>query len=105
MFALLLIILADMFVVWLLLNIFSDFNWDDDQRRVLLITLLIAGGGGAINHFLAQYVGLLSLAVYIAFGAVILTQFALVEFRKACAAMGIFLAYKIALSFVIFLVF
>jgi len=56
-------ILIDMAILWFLLNIFSDENWDDEKLKVFGIALAISIFGGVAARYLAIYVGICQQSV------------------------------------------
>lgn len=89
----------DMGVLWLLLNIFSEENWDDEKLKVFLIVIAIAVLGGVAAAFVAVYIDPLSaIGAYFLVGTVCLWGLASLEFQKAMIAMAIFTAYKFVMT-------
>lgn len=88
-------ILLDMIVIWFLLNFFSEENWDDQKGRLFFITIVITIFGGVAVFFLTPQIGLLSLALYLIIGAVVLNLLGGLNWTKAFQTMGVFLVYKI----------
>ena len=94
-------LIVDMGVLWLLLNIFSEENWDDEKLKVFLIVIAIGILGGLAAGFVATKVDpWTGLGAYFLVGTACLWGLASLEFRKALAAMGIFMAYKFIESLV-----
>ncbi len=92
-------LLIDMGVLWLLLNIFSDENWDDQKLKIFGIALAISILGGLAAHAAVDYVGAFpALGAYFLIGTICLWAFASLHIKKASAAMGIFTAFKVVVS-------
>lgn len=101
-----LMIIVDMVILWLLLNIFSDHNWDDEKLKIFGIVLAISILGGVAANVAASYVDpFTSLGVYFFVGTVCLWGLASLTFGKSAAAMGVFTGYKLALGLIIMLAF
>lgn len=91
-------LLLDTVLLWFLLNIFSDENWDDQKLKVFGIAIAIALLGGIAAFGSAIYVGVyLAIVAYCAIGIVCLWGLASLPIHKAAAAMGIFLVIKMAI--------
>lgn len=96
-----LVILFDTLVLWFLLNIFSQENWDDQKLKVFGIAIAISLLGGVAAAFSMPFVGAFpSMGVYLIIGTICLWGLASLEFKKAAAAMGIFTAYKFAVALI-----
>lgn len=93
-------------VLWFLLNMFSEENWDDEKLKVFGIVLAISIFGGVAAHYAADYVDPFSaLGVYMLVGTVCLWALASLKFKMAAAAMAIFTGYKIVVALVFLYVF
>ncbi|MDB5345480.1 MAG: hypothetical protein JWP89_3857 [Schlesneria sp.] len=101
-----LILFLDMLALWLLLNIFSDESWDDQKLKLFGIVLAISILGGIAAAVAIQYVGAFpAFGAYFFVGTLCLWGLANLQFKKALAAMGIFLVYKIGFVIAISLMF
>lgn len=100
-----LLILLDMFVLWLLLNIFSDENWEDEKFKILMMVLAISVLGGLAVNALVESIGLSALAVYFGLGFLVFWAIGNLPYPKAAIAMGIFLAYKVVQTLLLVAVF
>lgn len=91
-------LVIDMVIVWFLLNIFSDENWDDQKLKVFGIVIAISLLGGFAADQSAPYVGVFpAVAAYFIAGTLCLWGLASLELKKALAAMGVFTAVKVVL--------
>ena len=97
-----------MVVLWGLLNIFSDMNWDDEKLKVFGIALAISLLGGLAITGIAAVVPasfdtivtlLLALGAYFVIGWGLLMVLAGLTLGRGAAAMGIFVAIKFAVTF------
>ena len=94
-------ILVDMGLLWLLLNIFSDDDWDDEKLKVFGIALAISIFGGLAAGYSMNYLDPLSaLGAYFLVGVACLWALASLEIRKAALAMGIFTVFKVVVALV-----
>jgi hypothetical protein len=101
-----LVLLIDVVVMWFLLNIFSDENWDDQKLKIFGIVIAISLLGGFAASSSQPYVGpFASLGVYFLVGTICLWGLASLEFKKALAAMGILIAVKFVYLLVVAMMF
>lgn len=99
-------LLVDMGVLWFLLNIFSKENWDDQKLKIFGIALAISLLGGLASYALVEYVGAFpALGAYFLVGTLCLWGLASLQFKKAAAAMGVFLAFKLIVAIGLLLMF
>lgn len=93
-----LMLLLDFIVLWMLLNIFSDDDWNDELLKIFLIVLGITLLGGLGARALADSVGLLAMGVYVAVGIGILWTVASLPVKQAAIVMAIFLVYRVVVE-------
>ncbi|MGB4737017.1 MAG: hypothetical protein WBH50_02465 [Fuerstiella sp.] len=101
-----LFLLIDMVIVWFLLNIFSEENWDDQKLKVFGIVVAISLLGGFSARVSAPYIGAFpALAAYFLVGTLCLWGLASLELKKALAAMGIFTGIKVVILAIVLFTF
>jgi len=93
-----LFLFIDMGMLWLLLNVVTDENWDDRKLTVFSMVAIIGFGGGFLTRATAEYIGLLSLGVYFGVGLAVLLAMGSLALRPASIVMGVFLGYKVIVS-------
>jgi hypothetical protein len=93
-------LLVDMGILWLLLNMFSEQNWDDQKLKVFGIAIAIAILGGLAAGASVVYVGAFpAIGAYFLVGTICLWGLASLQIQKAAAAMGIFTVFKFGVAF------
>lgn len=89
------ILLIDTVVLWFLLNLFSEEDWDDQKLKIFGIVFSISLLGGLAANYSVQYVGPFgALGAYFLIALLCLWTLAGLPIKKALSATGIFLAYK-----------
>lgn len=95
-----LVLVIDMGILWLLLSLFSDEEWNHQIGKILLIAIAISLLGGIAARYAAGYVGAVpSLGAYFVIGSLCLYGFADLSLRKSLAAMGGFFGFKVVSLF------
>lgn len=97
-------LLIDTALLWFLLNVFSDQNWDDEKLRVFGIAVAIAFLG-VLSTYAASQIGLAdpfsALGVYFLVGAGCMKYLASISFGQAAKAMAVFIGIKLVFVIVI----
>ncbi|MBI1371463.1 MAG: hypothetical protein GC159_01695 [Phycisphaera sp.] len=90
-----LFLVLDFGVLWLLLNMMTDENWDDRKGQMISIVAIISIGGGFLTRITAAYLGFMSLGIYFVVGFGALAAIGSLTPRISAMIMGAFMAYKI----------
>ncbi len=94
-------LLIDTAVLWFLLNLFSEENWDEQKLKIFGIVFSISLLGGLAARYSVEYVGPFGiLGVYFLVALLCLWTLAGLPIKKALGATGIFVGYKLIVALI-----
>ena len=96
-----LLLFLDIFIMWVLLTLFSKQDWADQKLKIVGILLAISIFGGWAARFCTPYVGPFpALGAYFLVGTICLWALADLEFKPAALSMGGYLVFRLIVAIV-----